>query len=185
MIEELITDAKNRMTKTVDSTRNEFSTLRTGRANSALLDRVMVSYYGTMTPLKQLAQIGVPEPRLLTVTPYDKTAMKDIERGITESDLGLNPQNDGQLIRLPIPELTGERRKEMVRIARNLAEEGRIAVRNVRRDVMQQFKELVKAGDISEDDTRRGEAELQKVTDSHIADIDAALKGKEAEIMEV
>ena len=183
--DDLITDAKGRMAKSVASTRNEFSTLRTGRANASLLDRVMVQYYGTVTPLKQLASIGVPEPRLLTVTPFDKTAMKDIERGITESDLGLNPSNDGQLIRLPIPELTGERRKEMVKIAGKLTEDGKIAVRGVRRDVMQQFKDLVKSGDIGEDESRKGETELQKATDAHIAEIDSAFKSKEAEIMEV
>ena len=185
VIDDLITDAHARMTKSVASARNDFSTLRTGRANASLLDRVMVQYYGTITPLKQLASIGVPEPRLLTVTPFDKTSMKDIERGITESDLGLNPSNDGQIIRLPIPELTKERRKEMVKMAGKLAEDGKIAVRGVRRDVMSQFKDLTKSGDIGEDEARKAETELQKATDAHIAEIDHAVKSKEAEIMEV
>ena len=185
MVSELIEEAKTRMGKSVEATRHEFGSLRTGRANPSLLDRVQVSYYGAVTPLKQLAQIGAPEPRLLTVTPFDKSAIKDIERGIVEADLGLNPANDGSLIRLPIPELTEDRRKDMVRIARNMAEDGRIAIRNVRRDVMSSFKDLRKDGDISEDDERRAEGDLQKVTDSFVAEIDAALKTKEAEIMEV
>jgi ribosome recycling factor len=185
VVTDLLAEAKDRMTKSAESTRTEFGTLRTGRANPQLLDRITVSYYGTMTPLKQLAQVGVPEPRLLTVTPFDKSSLKEIERSIAESDLGLNPGNDGNMIRLPIPELTQDRRKEMVRIARNLAEDGRIAVRNVRRDVIGKFKDLRKDGDLSEDDERRAEADLQKVTDAAVAQIDAALKGKEAEIMEV
>lgn len=184
MIEDVLSQAKDRMSKSVDATRNEFLSLRTGRANPSLLDRVQVSYYGTFTPLKQMAQIGAPEPRLLTITPFDKSVMKEIEKAISESDLGLNPSSDGQMIRLPIPELTEERRKEMVKVARNLAEDGRIAVRNVRRDAMSQLKDLTK-GDVSEDDTRRAEGELQKITDGYVAEIDAALKGKEAEIMEV
>lgn len=185
MISDLLEDARTRMGKCVGSTRNEFGSLRTGRANPSLLDRVQVAYYGAVTPLKQLAQIGAPEPRMLTVTPFDKTVIKDIERGIVEADLGLNPANDGNMIRLPIPELTEDRRKDMVRIARNMAEDGRIAVRNVRRDIMSTFKELRKDGDISEDDERRAETDLQKVTDTVIAEIDTALKSKEAEIMEV
>ncbi len=185
MIDDLLQESRERMTKSVESTRHEFGSLRTGRANPALLDRVVVSYYGTPTPLRQMAQIGAPEPRLLTVTPYDKGVMKEIEKAITESDLGLNPASDGQLIRLPIPELNEDRRKDMVRLARNMAEEGRIAVRNIRRDVMSSFKDLRKDGDITEDDERRAEGELQKVTDTYVAEIDQALKAKEAEIMEV
>jgi ribosome recycling factor len=184
-VEELLADAKARMEKTVESTRTEFQSVRTGRANPSLLDRVMVSYYGTITPLKQLAQIGAPEPRLLTVTPYDKSAIKDIERGIADSDLGFNPMNDGNMIRLPIPELNEERRKDMVKVAGKVAEDGRIAVRNVRRDGMTQLKDMKKASDIGEDDEKRGEQEMQKLTDKHIADIDAALKAKEVEILEV
>ncbi|MCW2928940.1 MAG: ribosome recycling factor [Thermoleophilia bacterium] len=176
-----IADARERMQKSVDSTRHDFTSLRTGRANPALLDRVMVNYYGTATPLKQLAQIGAPEPRLLTVTPFDKSAMKDIEKGIADADLGFNPANDGVLIRLPVPELTEDRRKDMVKLARKMAEDGRIAVRNIRRDAIAEFK----AGEETEDEVRRAEGDIQKVTDEHVALIDAALKSKEAEIMEV
>lgn len=185
MVADLLNDARERMTKSVQATRNDFVSLRTGRANPALLDRVVVDYYGAITPLKQLAQVGAPEPRLLTVTPYDKSVLKEIEKGITESDLGLNPNNDGNMIRLPIPELTEDRRKDMVRLAKNMAEEGRIAIRNVRRDVMQMLKDLKKDGDISEDDESRGEKDLQKITDEFVGEVDAALKSKEAEIMEV
>jgi ribosome recycling factor len=176
-----IADARERMQKSVESTRHDFTSLRTGRANPALLDRVMVNYYGSPTPLKQLAQIGAPEPRLLTVTPFDKSAMKDIEKGIADADLGFNPANDGVMIRLPVPELTEDRRKDMVRLARKMAEDGKIAVRNVRRDAIS----ALKAGDETEDEVRRAEGDIQKVTDEFVAMIDAALKGKEAEIMEV
>ena len=181
MVEDLIAEARTRMSKSVDSVRHEFQSLRTGRANPALLDRVHVDYYGSITPLKQLAQIGAPEPRLLTVTPFDKTAMKDIEKGIADADLGFNPANDGVLIRLPVPELTEDRRKDMVKLARKMAEDGRIAIRNIRRDAISELK----AGDETEDEVRRAEADVQKVTDEFIAAIDSALKGKEAEIMEV
>ena len=178
---DVIATARERMQKSVDSTRSEFTTLRTGRANPALLDRVVVNYYGAATPLKQLAQIGAPEPRLLTVTPFDKGAMKDIEKAISDAELGFNPANDGQLIRLPVPELTEDRRKDMVKLARKMAEDGRIAVRNIRRDTITEIKN----GDETEDEVRRAEGDVQKVTDEFIAMIDAALKGKEAEIMEV
>ena len=179
--EDILKDARERMSKSVESTRHDFTSLRTGRANPALLDRVMVNYYGSPTPLKQLAQIGAPEPRLLTVTPFDKSAMKDIEKGIADADLGFNPANDGVLIRLPVPELTQDRRKDMVKLARKMAEDGRIAVRNIRRDAITELKN----GDETEDEVRRAEGDVQKVTDEFVAAIDAALKGKEAEIMEV
>jgi ribosome recycling factor len=178
---DVIASARERMQKSVDSTRHDFTSLRTGRANPALLDRVVVNYYGSPTPLKQLAQIGAPEPRMLTVTPFDKGAMKDIEKGIADADLGFNPANDGQLIRLPVPELTEDRRKDMVKLARKMAEDGRIAVRNIRRDAITEIKN----GDETEDEIRRAEGDVQKVTDEFIAAIDSALKGKEAEIMEV
>jgi ribosome recycling factor len=176
-----IADARERMQKSVDSTRHDFTSLRTGRANPALLDRVVVNYYGSPTPLKQLASIGAPEPRLLTVTPFDKSAMKDIEKGIADADLGFNPANDGVMIRLPVPELTEDRRKDMVKLARKMAEDGRIAIRNIRRDAITEIKN----GDETEDEVRRAETDVQKVTDEFIAAIDSALKGKEAEIMEV
>jgi ribosome recycling factor len=176
-----IKDARERMNKSVDSTRNDFTSLRTGRANPSLLDRVVVNYYGAPTPLKQLAAIGAPEPRLLTVTPFDKGAMKEIEKAISDADLGFNPANDGNLIRLPVPELTEDRRKDMVKLARKMAEDGRIAIRNIRRDAITEIKN----GDETEDEVRRAEADVQKVTDEYIAALDSALKGKEAEIMEV
>ena len=178
---ETIAGARDRMTKSVDSTRHDFTSLRTGRANPALLDRVVVNYYGAPTPLKQLAQIGAPEPRLLTVTPFDKGAMKEIEKAISDAELGFNPASDGVLIRLPVPELTEDRRKDMVKLARKMAEDGRIAVRNVRRDAISDLK----ASDATEDEVRRAEGDVQKITDEHVALIDAALKSKEAEIMEV
>ncbi len=182
MIDNVLTDASRRMDKTVENTRHEFTTIRTGRASAALLDRVQVSAYGTKMPLNQLATIGVPEPRMLTVTPFDKGTVRDIEKAILESDLGLTPSNDGQLIRLPIPQLTEERRKELVKQVRHLAEEGRVAARNVRRDALHHLKEEKEGG---EDEVHRAEDRLQKVTDEHIAKIDEALKHKEAEIMEV
>jgi ribosome recycling factor len=185
MIEELLDDAKRRMDKSVDATANEFNTIRTGRASAALLDRVKVDYYGTETPLNQLATINVPEARLLTIQPYDPGSIKGIERAIQESELGLTPANDGKIIRLPIPQLTEERRKELVKVVRHLAEEGRVAVRNVRRDVMHHLKELVRDGDVGDDEERRAEDRAQKLTDQHTAKIDELLKRKEEEIMEV
>ena len=173
------------MDKTVEATRHEFTTIRTGRASAALLERVQVTAYGTKMPINQLATISVPEPRLLTITPFDKGVMRDIEKGIMESDLGLTPTNDGQLIRLPIPQLTEERRKELVKQVRHLAEEGRVAARNVRRDALHHLKEAEKNGETGSDDVHRAEERLQKVTDEHVAAIDSALKAKEAEIMEV
>ena len=185
MIEDLLDDAKRRMDKSVDATANEFNTIRTGRASAALLERVKVDYYGTETPLNQLATINVPEARLLTIQPYDPGSIKGIERAIQESELGLTPANDGKVIRLPIPQLTEERRKELVKVVRHLAEEGRVAVRNVRRDVMHHLKELVHNGEVGDDEERRAEERVQKLTDEHVKQIDDLLKHKEAEIMEV
>ena len=185
LIDELLADARDRMAKSVDSMRIEFGSVRTGRASPALLDRISVDYYGTQTALKQLATISAPEPRLLTIQPYDKGSIKSIERAILESDIGLTPSNDGNLIRLGIPELTEERRKQLVKVVRHIAEEGRVAVRNVRRDVMHDLRELKEAGEAGSDDEHRAEVELQKVTDARIADLDELLKHKEAEILEV
>ena len=185
MIDDVLADAERRMDKSVNSVRHEFTTIRTGRASTALLDRVQVSAYGTKMPLNQVATISVPEPRLLSIAPFDKSTMRDIERAIMESDLGLTPSNDGQIIRLPIPQLTEERRKDLVRQVRHMAEEGRVAARNVRRDCIHHLKELEKNGDTGADDVHRAEDRLQKLTDQHTAAIDAALKAKEAEIMEV
>jgi ribosome recycling factor len=180
-----LTAAERRMQGALDSIRREFSTIRTGRANPAILDRVEVEVYGTKMPLRSVANVGVPEPRLLSVTPFDPGSIKAIERAISNSDLGLNPQNDGKIIRLSIPELTEERRRQLIKLARGMAEEGRVAVRNVRRDEMRDLKELRDVGEISQDDERRAEAELQKLTDSYVERIDAALTDKEAELLEV
>jgi ribosome recycling factor len=185
MTDELVADAGERMTKSVDAIRQEFGSVRTGRASPALLDRVNVDYYGAITPLKQLATISAPEPRLLTVQPYDKSSIKAIERAILESDVGLTPNNDGNVIRLGVPELTEERRRQLVKVARQIAEEGRVAIRNVRRDVMHDLRELKEAGEAGSDDEHRAEVELQKVTDARISELDDLLKHKEDEILEV
>jgi ribosome recycling factor len=185
IIKDFIDDAGDRMHKSVDSTRHEFGSVRTGRASPALLDRVEVDYYGTRTPLKQLAGISAPEARLLSVTPYDKSSIKAIEKAIMESDVGLTPSNDGNIIRLTIPELTEERRKELVKVVRRIAEEGRVAIRNVRRDVMHDLRELKEAGEVGQDDEHRAEVELQKLTDACVGELDDALTAKEKEILEV
>jgi ribosome recycling factor len=185
MIEELLTDARERMAKSVGSTRHEFGSVRTGRATPALLDRITVDYYGALTPLNQLATINAPEARLLSIQPYDKSSIKAIEKAILESDVGLTPSNDGNLIRLAIPELTEERRKQLVKVVKGIAEEGRIAIRNVRRDVMHDLRELRDAGESGADDEHRAEGELQKLTDEKVAELDALLKHKEEEILEV
>lgn len=185
MIEDVVADAQRRMDKTIESTRSEFGSVRTGRASAGLLDRIQVSYYGTKTPLNQLAQISVPEPRLLSIQPYDKGAIKEIERAILESDLGLTPANDGQVIRLPVPQLTEQRRKDLVRVVGKLAEEGRIALRNVRRDAITQLKELEKDGDVGSDELHRAEDRMQKLTDEHVKLVDELYKHKETEILEV
>ncbi len=185
MTDELVADAGDRMTKSVDAIRQEFGSVRTGRASPALLDRINVDYYGAITPLKQLATISAPEPRLLTVQPYDKSSIKAIERAILESDVGLTPNNDGNVIRLGVPELTEERRRQMVKVARQIAEEGRVAIRNIRRDVMQDLRELKEAGEAGSDDEHRAEVELQKVTDARVSELDDVLKHKEDEILEV
>jgi ribosome recycling factor len=183
--DELLADARERMTKSVESSRGELATVRTGRASPHLLDRIQVDYYGAQTPLKQLANVAASDARLLTVTPFDKSAVGAIEKAILESDVGLTPSNDGNVIRLGIPEMTEERRREMVKVVNGVAEEGRVAIRNVRRDVMSDLRELKNEGEVGEDDERRAETSLQKQTDEAIAEIDALLKGKEAEILEV
>ena len=183
--DDLIKDAETRMGKSVEHARNEFNTVRTGRASAALLDRIQIDYYGTQTPLKQLASINAPEARMLTVQPFDPGSIKAIEKAIQESELGLTPSNDGKIIRLPIPQLTEERRKELVKVVRNLAEEHRVAVREIRRDAMRHLKELVVKGEVGDDDERRAEERVQKLTDDHTKQIDEQLKHKEAEIMEV
>jgi ribosome recycling factor len=184
-IEDFLADAKRRMDKSIEATHHEFNSVRTGRASPALLDRITIDYYGTQTPLKSLASISAPEPRLLVVQPFDPGAIKGIERAIQESDLGLTPSNDGKVVRLPIPALTEDRRKDLVKVVRRIAEDGKVAIRNVRRDIMQHLKELVVNGDVGDDEERRAEQQVQKVTDDHTKSIDDLLKVKEAEIMEV
>jgi len=185
MMDDLVNDAIRRMDQSVEHTQHEFNAIRTGRASTALLDHVSIDYYGTQTPLNQLATINVPEPRMLTVQPFDPGSLKAIEKAIMESDLGLTPSNDGKLIRLPIPQLTEERRKDLVKVVRQRAEDGRIAIRNVRRDTMKHLEELVRNGDVGDDDERRAEDRVQKLTDEHVHKIDELLKRKEAEILEV
>ena len=185
MIGEILDQGKARMEEGIVRTKKAFASVRTGRANPALLDRIVVNYYGTPTPLNQMASVTVPEPRMLVITPWDKSAMKDIEKAILTSDLGLVPNNDGSVIRLAIPPLTEERRKELVRLVRKDAEDHRVAVRNIRRDLNEAAKKLEKDGDISEDELRRAQEEIQKLTDRFIEQIDELLKAKEKEIMEV
>jgi ribosome recycling factor len=172
------------MQKAVEATRREFSAIRTGRATPALLERITVEYYGVPTPIPQLATISVPEPRLLVVQPWDKRIIKDVERAILKSDLGLVPSSDGTVIRIPIPPLTEERRKELVRVARKHAEDGRVAIRNIRREAKEMIENLEDEGEISEDEARRALEELQKLTDQHIQEIERHLSKKEQEILE-
>jgi ribosome recycling factor len=184
-IEDFLADAKRRMDKSIEATHHEFNSIRTGRASPALLDRISIDYYGTPTPLKSLASISAPEARLLVVQPFDPGSIKNIERAVQESDLGLTPSNDGKVVRLPIPALTEERRKDLVKVVRRVAEDGKVAIRNVRRDVMQHLKELVVNGEVGDDEERRAEQQVQKITDEHTKSIDDLLKVKESEIMEV
>jgi ribosome recycling factor len=185
MSDVLLDEAEERMGKSVESCRSELATVRTGRASPHLLDRVIVDYHGAETPLKQLANVAATDARLLTLTPYDKNAIGMIEKAIQESDLGLTPSNDGNVIRLQIPDLTEERRREMVKVVHGVGEGGKVSIRNIRRDVMHDLRELKKDGEIGEDDERRAESELQRLTDEATKDIDEALKSKEAEILAV
>jgi ribosome recycling factor len=181
VIKDLLAEAEHKMDQAVVHTSQEFGGIRTGRANPGLLNRISVDYYGTQTPLQQIAGFSVPEARLLVIQPYDKTAIHAIERAIQESDLGLNPSNDGNVIRLAFPSLTEERRKDLIRLVRHLAEDGRVAIRNVRRHC----KEQLESEDVSEDDIRRAEKVLQDKTDEHIARLDEILAAKEEELLEV
>ena len=185
LIDELLVEAGERMTTAVQAAQNTFSSVRTGRASPSVLDRIMVDYYGAMTPVKQLATVNVPEARLITVQPYDASSIKIIEKAIMESDVGLTPSNDGRIIRLSIPELNEERRRDLVKVVRHIAEDGRVAIRNIRRDVMHDLRELKESGDAGADDEHRAEVELQKLTDARIAELDVLLKAKEEEILEV
>ena len=185
MIEETLADAEQRMGKAVEALRRELATIRTGRASPGLVEQLRVDYYGTPTPLKQLASISVPEARLLTIQPWDKGTMDAIEKAIQRSDLGLNPSNDGTLIRLVIPPLTEERRKELARVVHKKVEEGRVAVRNVRRDAHEMLRDLLREKGISEDEEHRAQEQLQKVTDRFIAEADRVGQDKERELLEV
>ena len=185
MLDELLADAGERMRKSVESTRGELATVRTGRASPHLLDRVDVEYYGTRTPLRQLASVSASEARLLTVTPYDKSSIRSIEKAIMESDLGLTPSSDGNVVRLTIPELTEERRRDLVKVVRGIAEDGRVAIRNIRRHVMHDLRELKDMGEVGSDEEHRAEVELQELTDARVSEIDALLAAKEQEILEV
>lgn len=185
MIKELIADGKRRMDSAVEALRSEFNTVRTGRASIGLLDRLHVDYYGARTPLKQLANLGTPDSRTISITVYDKSAVNAVVRAIQESDLALTPNTDGTVIRLNIPALTAERRKDLVKLVKNKAEEARIAVRNVRRDIIADLKDLKKEGEISEDDEHRAEEEVQKLTDSYVEKINELGHHKEQEILEI
>jgi len=185
MINDVITDAKARMQKAIEAVRHEFASLRTGRASPTLLEQIRVDYYGVATPITQVATVTVPEPRLLVIAPWDKKMAKDIEKAILKSELGLMPSSDGTHVRVPIPSLTQERRKELAKVAHKHAEEGRVAIRNVRREAKEMIEELEEEGDVSEDDSKRGLDELQKLTDKFIAEVDALLAAKEKEILEV
>jgi ribosome recycling factor len=185
MTNDIIRDASEHMDKTYHALLHEFGTVRTGRASAGLFEKVHVDAYGSSMPLNQVANIKVPEPQTVVIEPWDKSVIGAIEKAILGSDLGLNPSNDGMLIRVPFPPLTEERRRDLVKLCKGYAEEGRVAIRNIRRDANHKLDRLAKDGEASEDDVRRAEAEVQKITDGHIKEIDEALKRKEAEIMEV
>jgi len=183
--EKLITDTEERMKKTLENTRKEVASIRTGRATTSLLDTVQVMYYGNLTPLAQVASVSAPEPRMLVVTPWDKSVIHEIMKAIAKADLGFNPTDDGTIIRVPIPALTEERRKDMVKLVGKLVEEGRVHIRQVRREANDELKKKLKAGDIPEDDEKRAEQDIQKLTDRYIAMVDEMLAKKTLEIMEV
>jgi ribosome recycling factor len=180
-----LTTAKQRMESALDAMRREFASVRTGKASPALLDSIRVEAYGSRVPLNQVGTVSAPEPRMLTITPWDRSVIKDVEKAIRESDLGLNPSNDGTIVRVPIPALTEERRKEYVKMLHKLAEEGRVAVRHVRKEANDEVKGRQKSDGLSEDDVRREQGEVQKLTDQYIARIEELLKHKEAEVLEV
>ncbi len=185
MIDDALRSAETKMKRAVEVTAEEFSTVRTGRATPAILNRIHVDYYGTQTPLNQLASFSVPEPRMLVIQPFDRSAIVAMEKALMSSDLGLNPSNDGNVIRLAFPALTEERRKDLTKLVHARAEDGRVAVRNIRRHAKEELERLEKAGDISEDDLRRSEKELQRLTDRYVAEIEEHLSKKERELMEV
>lgn len=185
MIDDILKDAKSRMAKSVETLRHDLTKLRTGRAHTSLLDHIMVDYYGSEVPLKQVANVGVEDARTLTVTPWEKQMVAVIEKAIMKSDLGLNPNTAGTVMRIPLPPLTEERRRDMIKVVRQEGEGARVAVRNIRRDANNDFKELLKEKEISEDEERRAQEQIQKLTDQAIADIEKVLQAKEAELMEI
>jgi ribosome recycling factor len=185
VIETILLDAQERMGKCVDATKNQMAKVRTGRAHPSLLDSIQVSYYGAMSPLKQVANVGIEDSRTLSVTVFDRSMVQAVEKAIMTSDLGLNPMTAGATLRIPLPALTEERRKDFIKVVRNEAENGRIAIRNVRRDAISEVKKLEKAKECTEDDVRRSEDEVQKYTDAHIKNVDEVLTAKEKELMEV
>lgn len=185
MIKDIEKSMQEKMDKTINVLKHEFLTLKAGRANPSLLDRISVEYYGTVTPLNQLANIAAPEPRILTISPWDSKSISLIEKAILKSDLGINPSNDGKMIRLVIPQLTEERRKELVKLIKKLGEEAKVAMRNIRRDANEQLKKLKKDGKITEDEHKKSEENTQKITDKYIKEVDKAIELKEKEIMEV
>lgn len=185
MIKEVVGEAEQRMKKAIEILRKDFASLRAGRATPALLDKIMVDYYGVPTPINQMANISVPEPRLLVIQPWDKNVISVIEKGILKSDLGITPNNDGTVIRLAIPQLTQERRNDLVKVVKKKAEEARVAIRNVRRDANDQLKDFEKGKEISEDDKKKAQEEVQKLTDKCIKEVDQIMEHKEHEIKEV
>ena len=185
MVEEIFEDLKDRMGKSIESLKREYSRLRTGRASISLLDGIRVSYYDTPTPLNQMASLAVPEPRLIVIQPWDKTAIEDIEKAILKSELGLTPINDGKVIRISIPSLTEERRKKLVKVARKMSEDNKVAIRNIRRDANEMLKDLKKEKEITEDDLYRSQEEVQKATDQFISQVDELCAAKEKEILEI
>lgn len=185
MLDEIKKDASSRMAKSVASLKHELIKIRTGRAHTSLLDHITVEYYGSQTPLNQVSNVGIEDSRTLIVTPWERNMVQAIEKAIMTADLGLNPSTAGTVIRVPLPALTEERRKDMIRVVRNEAENGRIAIRNVRRDAMHDVKELLKEKMIGEDDERRAEGDIQGITDKHVAEVDKLLAEKESELMEI
>ncbi|HHN65481.1 MAG TPA: ribosome recycling factor [Nitrospirae bacterium] len=185
MTKELKKEARERMEKAIESLKKDFASIRTGRASLSLLDGITVDYYGTPTPINQVAALSIPEPRMITIQPWEQRIIPDIERAILQSDLGLTPSNDGKVIRINIPPLTEERRKQLVKVVRKRAEEARVAIRNIRRDLNDELKKMEKKKEISEDELKRDLEEVQKITDQFIKKVDEVLEGKEKEIMEV
>ena len=185
MIDSVRDDARQRMGKSIDALKDELKKIRTGRASLALFEGIRVNYYGTQTPLKQMASLSIPESRLILIQPWDQTSIGEIEKEILKSELGLTPMNDGKVIRISIPPLTEERRKEFVKVAKNMAEKSRVSVRNIRRDINEEFKKKQKAAEISEDESKRAVEDIQKMTDKYIAEINKVLEAKEKEILEI